>query len=66
MSWYGNTLHPVVQDVLSGRAPKTTAEAAKMIEEAGHPDVASYIRSLDQEDYQALVESAENRQEEPC
>lgn len=56
MSWFGNTLIPVVEDLWSGAEPPAKAEeAAAQVKACGHDDVAEYISKLNDNDYENLV-----------
>jgi hypothetical protein len=67
MSWIGNTLLPICQDVFLATAPPLPSDpkvAADVIRSAGHPDEAKYIASCTPEDlqrvyaYSGLIERA--------
>lgn len=56
MSYYGNTLFPVVEGVFhkvrSADLPKTPKEAAEKIREAGYPREAAFIEGMSEGDLQ--------------
>lgn len=65
MSWFGNTLLPVIEDTWHDREPPTSIdEAAKEVREAGHPDVADYLAKLNSEDFENLVWQITRNQQE--
>lgn len=58
MSWFGNTLMPVVEDVFgeSKDLPTKPAEAAKKLREAGYEKEADYVGSLNEKGLKDLYE----------
>jgi hypothetical protein len=60
MSWYSNSLFPVVEavfsEVRSADLPKTSKEAADKIRAAGYPREANYVQGLSRADLRSVYE----------
>lgn len=56
MSWFGNTLLPVIEDVWLDREPPVGASAgAEELRQAGHDDVAGFIAKMSDQEFEDLV-----------
>ena len=50
MSWFSNTLFPVIEDVFSGTdLPANPKDAAQRLRDAGFSKEADYVSTLDQD-----------------
>lgn len=57
MSWFGNTLFPVVEEVFGqSELPTKPSEAAKKLREAGYEKEADYVSGLNEKGLTDLYE----------
>lgn len=63
MSYYANTILPTLEDVFADCEPPTdAATAATIIDLAGYPDVAGFIRVMSPTNYETAVWDAHLKQ----
>ena len=60
MSWYANTLFPVLEDVVKQREEVTLVEVTERLERAKNHEVARYVSSMSQNQLDELLSNVWN------